>query len=81
MKLHRDLGITQKTAWHLAHRMRETWNERRIAFAGPVEVDATSLGRNREEQHGGKKLRAGRGTVGKTAGVGIKNRDTTAVTG
>ena len=21
MKLHRDLGITQKTAWHLAHRV------------------------------------------------------------
>lgn len=81
MKLHRDLGITQKMAWHLAHRMRETWNECRIAFAGPVEVDATSLVRNREEQHGGKKLRVGRGTVDKTAGVGIKNRDTTAATG
>ena len=25
MKLHRDLGVTQKTAWHLAHRIRETW--------------------------------------------------------
>ena len=25
MKLHRDLGITQKSAWHLAHRIRETW--------------------------------------------------------
>ena len=25
MKLHRDLGVTQKTAWHLAHRLRETW--------------------------------------------------------
>ena len=25
MKLHRDLNITQKTAWHLAHRIRETW--------------------------------------------------------
>ena len=23
MKLHRDLGVTQKTAWHLAHRIRE----------------------------------------------------------
>lgn len=25
MKLHRDLGVTQKTAWHLAHRTREAW--------------------------------------------------------
>ncbi len=23
MKLHRDLEVTQKTAWHLAHRIRE----------------------------------------------------------
>ncbi len=27
MKLSRDLKITPKTAWHLAHRIRETWNE------------------------------------------------------
>ena len=25
MKLHRDLGITQKSAWHLSHRIREAW--------------------------------------------------------
>ena len=25
MKLHRDLGITQKSAWHLAHRIRKAW--------------------------------------------------------
>ena len=24
MKLHRDIGFTQKTAWHMAHRIRET---------------------------------------------------------
>ena len=27
MKLHRDLGITQKSAWHLAHRIRQTWDD------------------------------------------------------
>ena len=26
MKLHRDLGITQKSAWHLAHRIRQAWD-------------------------------------------------------
>ena len=25
MKLHRDIGVTQKTAWHMAHRIREVW--------------------------------------------------------
>ena len=41
MKLHRDLGITYKTAWHLAHRIRETWNRDQSLFSGPVEVDET----------------------------------------
>ena len=27
MKLHRDIGVTQKTAWYLTHRIRETWTE------------------------------------------------------
>ena len=35
MKLHRDLGITQKTAWHLAHRIRETWADNTPLDATP----------------------------------------------
>ncbi len=37
MKLRRDLDRTQKTAWHLAHRLREAWSQEGIAFSGPVE--------------------------------------------
>ncbi|MCH9019870.1 MAG: IS1595 family transposase [Proteobacteria bacterium] len=44
MKLHRDLEITQKTAWHLAHRIRKTWSGSGALFAGPVEVDETYIG-------------------------------------
>ena len=45
MKLHRDLGVTQKTAWHLAHRIRETCAGQQTApFNGPVEVDETYVG-------------------------------------
>ncbi|MCY4237211.1 MAG: IS1595 family transposase [Rhodospirillaceae bacterium] len=47
MKLHRDLDVTQKTAWHLAHRIRETWNDNIPLFAGPVEVDETFMGGKR----------------------------------
>ena len=38
MKLHRDLGITQKSAWHLAHRIRKAWETDEGLFSGPVEV-------------------------------------------
>lgn len=44
MKLHRDLGVTQKSAWFLAHRIRETWERDTGMFGGPVEVDGLSNG-------------------------------------
>ena len=79
MKLHRDLGITQKSAWHLAHGIREEWNVAADKFAGPVEVDETYVGGKESTKHESKKLNAGRGPVGKTAVLGAKDRATNQV--
>ena len=77
MKLHRDTGVTQKTAWFILHRIRETWAaEAGIAFAGPVEVDETYVGGLERTEHESNKLKAGRGTVGKVAVVAAKGRAT-----
>ena len=79
MKLHRDLGITQRSAWFLAHRLREAWKDHGTQFAGPVEVDETFIGGKEKNKHANKKLKAGRGAVGKAIVVGAKDRETNRV--
>ena len=78
MKLHRDLGVTQKTAWFLAHRLRETWKGGRGPFNGPVEADETYLGGKEKNKHSKKRLREN-WPDGKTAVAGVKDRETNQV--
>ena len=41
MKLHRDLGVTQRTAWFMLHRLRKAWEEESDeTFDGPAEMAA-----------------------------------------
>ena len=82
MKLHRDLSITQKSAWHLAHRLRKAFSGQGGMFSGPVEVDETYMGGKRANMSNAKRKElagTGRGAVGKVAVVGIKDRTTKQV--
>ena len=79
MKLHRDLGITQKSAWYLAHRIRETWDYQQH-LASPVEVDETYVGGKDKNKHAAKRLQHGNTYGEKQAVVGMKSRKTNTVT-
>lgn len=74
MKLHRDLGITQKTAWMMGQKIREAWTGKTTPLSGTVEVDEAFIGGKEKNKHAKDKLNAGRGAVGKTAVIGMKAR-------
>lgn len=81
MKLHRDIGVSQPTAWFMMHRIREAWvAEGNDPFDGPVEFNETYVGGKRAHMTLARKTEiTGRGVVGKTAVVGAKDRKTNQV--
>ncbi len=82
MKTYRDLGVTQKTAWFMNHRIRRAWKRDPDAqlFSGPVECDETYFGgKRRNVPKSARATLTGRGSVGKVAVVGVKDRTTNRV--
>ena len=80
MRLYRELGIGQKTAWFMLHRLREAFENEVGVFSGPAEPDESYSGGVRKNMSKSKRAAmTGRGTAGKTAVAGIKDRETNKV--
>ena len=82
MKLYREVGIRQATAWFLMQRIREGFTDgENQPFPGPVEADETYIGGKRKKNmpKAKRKTLTGRGAVGKVAVAGVKDRATNRV--
>ena len=81
MKLHREIGVTQKTAWFMLHRLRESWNESGLdKFAGSVEANEAYMGGKRKNTSKSQCTQLSRrGLKDKKAVADIKDRDTNKV--
>ena len=75
MQLAKQIGVTQKTAWFILGRLREACGGNLDKLMGVIEIDETYVGGIEANKHEHRKLKAGRGPVGKTAVLGMRERD------
>jgi transposase-like protein len=79
-ELARALGLTQKTAWFVLHRIRTAMQSGSFEqLTGDVEADETYIGGRAENMHEWRRLLSGvqgRGTVGKAIVFGVLQRNT-----
>ena len=74
-QLHAQIGVTQKTAWFMLQRLREACGNDPSQLAGTVEIDEAYIGGKESAKHESKRLKMGRGGVGKTAVIAGRERE------
>jgi transposase-like protein len=74
LQLSKEIGIRQASAWFMLHRIREACEPNLKKLRGVIEIDETYIGGLEENKHASKKRNAGRGAVGKTAVLGMRER-------
>lgn len=74
LQLAKEIGVTQKTAWFILHRLREACGNDFTKLTGIVEIDETYIGGREDAKHESKRMGLGRGTVGKTPVLAARER-------
>jgi transposase-like protein len=72
MQLAKEIGVTQKSAWFMLQRLREACGTDIDKLSGLIEIDETFIGGKEANKHEYKKLNRGRGSVGKSAVLGMR---------
>jgi transposase-like protein len=84
-ELHRALGVTQKTAWFMLHRIRLAMKNKSVlklgSSGGPVEVDEAFIGPNLKKMHASKRqeLKRGMSNVNQAVVMGMLDRESRQV--
>src|SRR5438105_4051023 len=77
-ELHRSIGVTQKSAWFMLHRIRTAMQNQSLEkFSGHVEADETFIGGVARNMHADRKAKFqnSRGGIGKVAVMGLLERN------
>jgi transposase-like protein len=75
LQLSKQISVSQPSCWFMMHRIREACNgDGHEPLRGIVEVDEVYLGGKERNKHEWKKLKQGRGSVGKTVVLGMRER-------
>ncbi|MFN0016975.1 MAG: IS1595 family transposase [Pirellulaceae bacterium] len=79
-EIHRAIGVTQKTAWFMLHRIRLAMQNGSFEkLKGEVEADETFIGGKARNMHKGQRKVKGSGTMGKEVVMGLLDRHTRQV--
>lgn len=76
VQLAKHLGVTQKTAWFMAHRIRAAKTQSTTPLSGEIEVDETYVGGRETNKHAHKRVKnaCGRSVKSKTPIIGMVQR-------